>query len=382
MKQIHSNPLSTALLITALVAPCANRDTLAQERPETSPTSLSGLTAPNGEERVALTRISSVVTKNIAEIEKLVIDVEKLGRGEPEKWKSHCDRIALLASEIENVLDVKTIDNPRVTFSSEANSDVSSLLRTLNLFTRVSNAYSKLHRISFPSHDGVDHRELSSVLSVLAEQFQDDILDEYKSGEFQKSLTEIFKEANVQRELYIYLAKNGPSGGIQGSSPYMQWAWAAQMDKDITSSAVFPKIADGSLFSTTPRPVGAFPIGIYGAGFQLVDVVTAMNEKVPVDEMLITELWRYATHPSGVNGHVSLSRHALGSLGTIAAQRPKLFERMLDTVDDEWGVSPRAMIEQNMRSPNEFRNFTDGKVGGQLEEFQKLGAALNIKGDK
>jgi hypothetical protein len=176
------------------------------------------------------------------------------------------------------------------------------------------------------------------------------------------------------------------------NAPYFHWSWYERQDEDFKNVEVFPdnqeKQQIKALMVLLSLLVGEDLTKISSnrmmrlyneGGFELGRIVERLSAEVSIPSSLLQAMFKVATYPSGVNGHVSLSADIAVNLGEVSVHWQGPFYQFLFENDAELGQSYYDFLVANGGGvPLPYSSLTDPKREGSFAlGFSKMYSNLS-----
>lgn len=268
-----------------------------------------------------------------------------------------------------------------------SDTQLQELMTRQQLFRRLSSLFFNMH----PPQD-VDSRPPMRCLRILALRMPALAANEALASNYIEDATGLIRGVLGRRELFFAIARNGPVGtqGNDIGQSYMNYAWYRRMANDVENGTI--RLPTGMAYNNNdPYTAGRQLMHLYnGGGFDMADTLVTLGsiaDNPRIAEQLrrsrtIQNMFRLATHPSPVNGHVTLSAYVIVSLATLAERHPRLFDGFIDERDEALGQTPREFFAANASETGRipFDDLTDPKRGIMYSSAcRRLVAALGAR---
>ena len=309
------------------------------------------------------------INDELNELERLWKVIENLT---PEEIKSH-ENAELITEKFGVCWHEK--------FDSLTDNQINEFITRQNGFERISDLYFSMYRSRYPKNTiWMDY--LMKSLAILAKRAPELAAQQAANGKFLENAAGALDEMLVQRDLFFSMARNGPIGteGYAKDEPYMHYVWYAKMSDDLKNTELLKKCyPDGVQQKEAPVVDGKSQLYIYNrGGLDFAEAIASIgsvegNPAVAdrLDELKVLQrLFLYATHPSPINGHVSLSAKMLEALADISEKNPQMFDDFIDVEEHMLGQTPREFFQANAGEFEDmpFLKITDPK---RRNEYQR-----------
>lgn len=231
-------------------------------------------------------------------------------------------------------------------------------------------------------------RPFADALEALVQRVPDAAAGPLAEGRFGERFREMIDGAMGQRGLFFHMARTGPpieDGGVE--HPYFHRTHHGMMGRDSNNPALFPELAGGRILADAPSPInGRMQMDLYqNGGFELSRIVAMMSARRGADAFqdnirdsgVLESMFRFGTHPSPINAHVSLSAFMMRDLATVMEADPAIVNNFIDRRDGLLFQTPREFIRDNNFDTMPFMALTDPKQSGLYRDaFRGMAAAL------
>lgn len=259
-------------------------------------------------------------------------------------------------------------------FQNEEARNCLGVFRDAKIITRLLAIYFRFQKIA-----NSDARGFIQAAETLTKLDPGKASAEVLASNFAANSCTVIQSALTQRWIFFKLATLGIGRDGKPGSSYFNWAWYGKINEDLHKPLVFPEFNVPlppfglSIADMIGKIDGRQLMSVYGnGGYEIANIVRALAaDKDFLDSLkkscLPQAMWQYATHPSPVNGHVSLSAALGEALGVAVTNRPDLVADFINVIDPDMGMTPMQFILQNLGvapiSPTfiPFSMLTDGK---------------------
>jgi hypothetical protein len=235
---------------------------------------------------------------------------------------------------------------------------------------------------------------IAKAFSLLAEMAPNEVGIQISQSDFGLNLKNLLDPILSTRGLFIDVGTAGqsfkdPRTGLE--KPIMQWAWYSKINKYLTNKES-PLYIDGKPLVQFNSLIDEKKLGwIYSnGGFEIAHTIEALA-KVDKDNIGISHLktsgayeslYKFATHPSPVNGPVSLVNSIGVALAETIKRHPDAFNQFKDRKDPDWGMTPQAFFKINSQENAPFKTYTDQKAWDKVHKnIRIISDILENKGE-
>lgn len=333
----------------------------------------------------ALAREGKEVT-TLSEVQGQLTDIEKL-------W----DEIKDLNPEKRNALPNEQklneqLDILRDKLGKLSDAEVATFLTEQKGFQRLSDLYFSTYHAELSKDTRLPKLMAEAIQTITAKEPELAALHATE-GSFFKQTSDMINATLGQRAIFFAMAKNGAVGkeGYEKGKPYMNYAWYAKMSEDLKKGSVEvpSQILQNQRSIEDKTHMHIYHQGGFELARSIAEMASVANNPIAMEKLeksrVLERMFLYATHPSPVNGHVSLSAQMLESLSKIAEKNPRAFDYFVDIKDPVLGQTPREFFVANSVEKEDmpFMKLTDRKRSNEYQSScKRLVSALGINPNK